>query len=193
MISSFASATHECKHTLHFQWYRGIRPHVLGRWLAVYMSGWMNMLVACLSCRQLALSFDSFVRHTWRDPKPLKAREATLKPGLKDEIPSSFSLSRTENPHIFSHWTIPSLSHDAIVVPLPHPTPHTHIYSLSYFPLFFLSFSSFVLWFFSPPHLCPSITVRSFTGSQGALYPPDTMPPIHITSRDTDANFLKGT
>lgn len=65
--------------------------------------------------------------------------------------------------------------------------------SLSCFPPFSLSFSSFVLWFFSLPHLCPSITVCSFTSSQGALYPPDTMPSIHITSRDTDTNYLKGT
>lgn len=39
------------------------------------------------------------------------AREATLKPGLADGSPSSFSHSHS--PQIFSRWTIPSLSDDA--------------------------------------------------------------------------------
>lgn len=80
------------------------------------------------------------VRHTWTDPEPLKAREATLKPGLKDEFPSSFSHCHTNNLQIFSRRTIPSRSHD--VSPLlqsfyftpPPPTP-----ILPYFPLFYLS------------------------------------------------------
>lgn len=83
---------------------------------------------------------------------------------------------------------------------LPAPAAPFFLSFSLYFPLlcltFLLSFYlSQALYFdFSiRPHLCPSITVRSFTGSQGALYPPDTMPPIHITSRDTDTNFLKGT
>jgi len=54
-------------------------------------------------------------------------------------------------------------------------------------PPCYLFFPSVILWFL----------LSSFTSSQGALWPPappspDTMPAIHITSRDTDAYHLKG-
>lgn len=179
--------------------------HVLSQSLAVYMSGWMNMSVSCLSCHQLALSLNSFilrwrwrpVRRTWRQLS--RGSRGYLKAWTGRWAPFIFlSLTHTQSPHIRSHWTTPALSDDAFL----YCSPFLFSFSLylelppcspSYFPPVSLFFSSFVLWFFSLPHLCPSITVCSFTGSQGALYPPDTMPSIHITSRDTDTNYLKGT
>lgn len=61
------------------------------------------------------------------------AREATLKPGLADGSPSSFSHSHS--PRIFSRWTIPSLSDDA------SPLLQSLSFSLSppFSPLLFLS------------------------------------------------------
>lgn len=70
------------------------------------------------------------------------AQEATLKPGLADGSPSSFSHSHS--PRIFSRWTIPSLSDDA------SPLLQSLSFSLSppFFP-FSLSASSFDLSFCS--------------------------------------------
>lgn len=72
---------------------------------------------------------------------------------------------------------------------LNHPPFYCHYYSPFSFHLNCLLFSPsiFVLFFWlSPPPLPPYV----FTLLQDPLYPRDTIPSIHITSRDTDSNYL---
>lgn len=69
-------------------------------------------------------------------------------------------------------------------------TPSPFFLSLSWKPSYSLSYASqHCALIFSPR---PTSLSLYFAGSQGALYPPDTIPSIHITSRDSDTNYLKG-
>lgn len=177
------------------------------------MRGWMYMSVACLGFYQFALCLNRFFLRWQRhqlDTLDIQgsqgAWETTLNPGMEDEkwgrqseFPSSISHSRTPSPLFFSQWTIPSLS---VMFPnIALPFFFFSSFYLEHSPSFsFLLFSSLSV---SPAlhfdfSLCstslpPFITMCGFTGSQGAVYPRDTIPSIHITSRDTDTNYLKGT
>lgn len=76
------------------------------------------------------------------------AGEATLKPGLEDEFPSSFSHSHTPSPQIVPHWTIPSLSDDAS----HYCTPFLSLFlspSISNNPPYFVSYFTPFFFFFN--------------------------------------------
>lgn len=105
----------------------------------------MNMSVACLSYHQVALSFNSQDIQT-----SLVAREATLKPGVEDEFPLSFSHYYTPSPHIFSRWTIPTLSHMLPTIALPwffyfsFYLEHSSSYSLLLFSFLYLQLCTLI-------------------------------------------------
>lgn len=115
---------------------------------------------------------------THQTQKPQVVWEATLKPTKENVFPSSFSHS----------FKFSLLSHLKTCFALFHPLT---IFSLSVLKTLLFSFLCFpaLCFDFSPR---PTSLSLYFAGSQGALYPPDTIPSIHITSRDSDTNYLKG-
>lgn len=137
---------------------------------------------------------DSAVRRTWRDSKALKVGVATKKPGLQEKLASWFFTVHTE--FLNFHWIVPSLSQSFLpsrsfnslsslhlspfcfpnVRPLPFYLPHTLYFDFSL-----------------RPTSVPPLQRAASRAPRVLCIPADTMPPIHITSRDSGTNFLKAT